>query len=121
MAPPTTKVALVTGAARGIGRSIALRLADDGYDVAVNDIPGTPELDELIKEIQSKGRRTLCIPADISLEPEVERIIQRVVQDFGSLDVVSCSADSRDCSVLTSLSVDGSECGNDRLRIVSDQ
>jgi len=92
MAPPTTKVALVTGAGRGIGRSIALRLADDGYDVAVNDIPGTPELDELIKEIQSKGRRTLCIPADISLEPEVERMIQKVVQDFGSLDVMVANA-----------------------------
>ena len=89
MAPTTTKVALVTGAARGIGHAIALRLAEDGFDVAVNDIPGTPELDELIKEIQSKGRRTLCVPADISLEPEVEKMIQKVVQELGSLDVVS--------------------------------
>ena len=89
MAPTTTKVALVTGAARGIGHAIALRLAEDGFDVAVNDIPGTPELDELIKEIQSKGRRTLCVPADISLEPEVDKMIQKVVQELGSLDVVS--------------------------------
>ena len=87
----TTKVALVTGAVRGIGRAIALRLAEDGFDVAVNDVRGTPELDALVQEIESKGRRSLCVPADISLEPEVERIIQKVVQDLGSLDVVSCS------------------------------
>jgi NAD(P)-dependent dehydrogenase (short-subunit alcohol dehydrogenase family) len=98
MSPTTTKVALVTGAARGIGRAIALRLAEDGFDVAVNDIPGTSELDGLVQEIQSKGRRSLSVPADISLEADVERIIQKVVQDLGSLDVVSCLAGGSDRS-----------------------
>ncbi|KAN0141608.1 NAD(P)-binding protein [Lactarius tabidus] len=92
MASLTTKVALVTGAARGIGHAIALRLAEDGFDVAVNDIPGTSKLDELVKEIQVKGRRSLCVPADISLEPEVENIIQQVVQGLGSLDVMVANA-----------------------------
>ena len=90
MALTTTKVALVTGAAGGIGREIALRLAEDGFDVAVNDISGTPKLDELVQEIESKGRRSLGVPADISLESDVEKMVQKVVQELGSLDVVSC-------------------------------
>jgi meso-butanediol dehydrogenase/(S,S)-butanediol dehydrogenase/diacetyl reductase len=85
----TTKVALVTGAARGIGRAIALRLADDGLDVAVNDLPNTPELDDVLREIENKGRRSLAVPADVSLEEDVEKIIQQVVQKLGSLDIVS--------------------------------
>lgn len=96
MSPTTTKVALVTGAARGIGRAIALRLAEDGFDVAVNDIPGTSELDGLVHEIKGKGRRSLCVPADISLEADVEKMIQEVVQDLGSLDVVRFSAGGSD-------------------------
>jgi meso-butanediol dehydrogenase/(S,S)-butanediol dehydrogenase/diacetyl reductase len=87
----TTKVALVTGAARGIGRAIALRLAEDGLDVAVNDLPNTPELDEVVREIENKGRRSLAVPADVSLEEDVEKIIQQVVQKLGSLNVVSPS------------------------------
>ena len=91
MALTTTKVALVTGAARGIGRAIALRLACDGLDVAVNDISSSQELDGLVREIESKGRRSVAVPADISLEQDVEKTIQKVVQDLGSLDVVGPS------------------------------
>ena len=87
----TTKVALVTGGARGLGRAIALRLAEDGLDVAVNDLPNTSELDDVVREIESKGRRSLAVPADVSLEEGVEKIIQQVVQKLGSLDVVSPS------------------------------
>ena len=87
----TTRIALVTGAARGIGRVIALRLAEDGLDVAVNDLSNTPELDDVVREIESKGRRSLAVPGDVSLEAEVEKIIQQVVEKLGSLDVVSPS------------------------------
>jgi len=91
-----TKVALVTGAARGIGRAIALRLAGDGLDVAVNDASSSPELDGLVREIESKGRRSLAVPGDVSLEPEVEKTVGKVVQDLGSLDVVGPSAGASD-------------------------
>ena len=87
----TTKVALVTGSARGIGRAVALRLAEDGFDVAVNDLPGAPGLEEVVREIESKGRRSLAVFADVSLEAEVEKMIQQVVEKLGSLDVVSSS------------------------------
>ncbi|KAI0002510.1 hypothetical protein BJV74DRAFT_985943, partial [Russula compacta] len=87
----TTKVALVTGAARGIGRAIALRLAEDGFDVAVNDLPNSAELDEVLREIEKRGRRSLAVRADVSVEPELARIIQEVVQKLGSLDVLSPS------------------------------
>ena len=63
----TTKIALVTGAACGIGCTIALCLAKDGLDVAVNDLPNTPELDDVVQEIENKGWCSLTIPADISL------------------------------------------------------
>ena len=84
----TTRVALVTGAARGIGRAIALRLAEDGLDVAVNDLPDTAELDDVVREIESKGRRSLVVPGDVCLEADVEKVIQQVVEKLGSLDVV---------------------------------
>jgi NAD(P)-dependent dehydrogenase (short-subunit alcohol dehydrogenase family) len=81
-------VALITGAARGIGRGIALRLADDGFDVVVNDLPGTPELDEVVKLIVGKGRRAVAAPGDVSEESSVIDMIQLTVKTLGSLDVV---------------------------------
>lgn len=83
-------VAIVTGASQGIGRAIALRLADDGFDVAVNDIPGTHEnLDIVGKEITDKGRRSCIAIGDVSLEANVKNIVSTVVETLGQLDVVS--------------------------------
>ena len=83
-------IALVTGAAQGIGEAIALRLADDGFDVAVNDIASKKEeLDKLAAAITQKGRRTTAILADVSIEEEVKAMIDTVVKELGGLDVVS--------------------------------
>ncbi|KAJ7040933.1 hypothetical protein C8F04DRAFT_185498 [Mycena alexandri] len=86
-------VALVTGAAQGIGRAIALRLAEDGFDVAVNDIASNSEnLDTLVDEIQKKGRTSSKCIADVSQEEAVKDMVEQVVKDHGGLDVMVANA-----------------------------
>ncbi|KAG6910348.1 hypothetical protein DXG01_011417 [Tephrocybe rancida] len=84
-------VALVTGAGQGIGRAIALRLADDGFDVAVNDIT-TTGLETLVEEIKSKQRKSTFHVADISFDKQVKGLITDVVEHHGGLDVLVANA-----------------------------
>jgi short chain dehydrogenase len=91
---PRKGVALITGALRGIGYGIALRLAENGYDIAANGQTGTVELDNVVKEIEEKGRRALAIPGDVSEESVVEDMIQCTVSTLGNLDVVRTIAPS---------------------------
>jgi NAD(P)-dependent dehydrogenase (short-subunit alcohol dehydrogenase family) len=75
--------------AQGIGKAIALRLADDGFDVAVNDIPkNSDNLLEVVKEIKAKGRASSAHLADVSVEDEVKAMVADVVQVYHALDVV---------------------------------
>ena len=84
------KVAIVTGAAQGIGRAIALRLAEDGLDVAINDISSKEkELKGLAEEIQNKGTKALVVTADVTQEDEVQKLVDQTVDALGSVDVVS--------------------------------
>jgi 3-oxoacyl-[acyl-carrier protein] reductase len=85
----TNKVALVTGSARGIGREIALRLAEAGADVAVNDIAAAAEaLEGVVKEIESLGRKAMAATADVSQAEEVGRMVEGVVGRFGRIDIL---------------------------------
>ncbi len=87
------RVALVTGAARGIGRGIALRLAADGLDVAVNDLEANAEaLDDVAREVREAGARSAAVVADVSEADEVEDMVGRVVEEFGRLDVMVANA-----------------------------
>ncbi|KAK7043907.1 hypothetical protein VNI00_008073 [Paramarasmius palmivorus] len=86
-------VAIVTGSAQGIGRSIALRLASDGYDVAVNDIaPQKDALERVKSEIESKGRKSIIVTADVSKEEEVQGMVDTTVKELGGLDVMVANA-----------------------------
>ncbi|KAJ7286380.1 hypothetical protein C8J57DRAFT_1287512 [Mycena rebaudengoi] len=96
MSTPTMiipRVALVTGAARGLGRAIALRLALDGLDVVVNDVPASAEhLDEVVKEIEAIGRRAVAFVADVSVEDQVKSMVDSTVTKLGRLDVMIANA-----------------------------
>ncbi|KAJ6496251.1 NAD-binding protein [Mycena sanguinolenta] len=86
-------VALVTGAAQGIGRSIALRLAEDGFSVVVNDLSSNAEnLQTLADEIQKKEQKCSHFAADVSQEEQVKAMVEHAVEAFGSLDVMVANA-----------------------------
>lgn len=83
-----SKSALVTGASRGIGRSIALQLAEEGYNVAVNYAGNKDKAEAVVEEIKDKGVEAFAIQANVANPDEVKDMIQEVVKQFGSLDVL---------------------------------
>lgn len=83
----TGKAALVTGASRGLGRAVALALADAGADVAVA-ARDEAALHELAAEIRERGRRALSIPADLTRLPEIEAMVSKVTSGLGALDIL---------------------------------
>jgi 3-oxoacyl-[acyl-carrier protein] reductase len=81
------KTALVTGAAQGIGREIALALATDGADVAICDV----NLDAALKtaaDIEAKGRRSMALKANVAASPEVTAMVDQVVEKLGRIDIL---------------------------------
>ena len=81
------KTALITGAGQGIGRGIAVRLARDGYNIAIADI-NLNNLAEAAQEISALGVSVLKIEADVSSAHDVQHMIQATVDEFDSLDVL---------------------------------
>lgn len=80
------KHVIVTGSSQGIGRFIALRLASDGYNVCINDIPANEKAcEEVVKEIRSLGRKACYAVADVSKRSDVKDLVQKSVKELGPL------------------------------------
>src|SRR5262244_3640139 len=90
--PVLNRVALVTGAAKRIGRAVALRMAREGCDVAVHYRSSEPEAREAVAEIEKLGRRGIAICADLTRVSETEALVNRAGDHFGRLDVLVNSA-----------------------------
>jgi 3-oxoacyl-[acyl-carrier protein] reductase/pteridine reductase len=82
------KVALVTGAAKRIGRSVALRLASEGADVVVNYRSSRSEADEVVAQIASLGKRAVAIQGDVARKNDVTAMFAAVEKEFGRLDIL---------------------------------
>lgn len=82
------KVALITGASRGIGRQIALDFAKEGADVGINFRKERKAAEELAKEIEKMGRRAIIIQADVSEEDQVKSMVDTMINEFGRIDIL---------------------------------
>ena len=92
LTPEVAKVALVTGGSRGIGRAIALGLAEDGYDVVVNYRRDADAADDAVRSIESLGRRCVAVPAAVEDPASCAELAERAVAAFGQLNVLVSNA-----------------------------
>jgi 3-oxoacyl-[acyl-carrier protein] reductase len=88
MQPLQGKVALVTGASRGIGRAIALTLAEAGADVAVNYSGSEAAAGEVVQAIEAMGRKAIKIQADVASSAQVDDMMKHVLETFGKIDIL---------------------------------
>jgi 3-oxoacyl-[acyl-carrier protein] reductase len=86
------KSAIVTGGSIGIGTAIALALAKEGCDVAINYRRHDTEANAVVDEIKKMGRKGLAIKADVSSHADAQNMVETVVREFGRLDIMVCNA-----------------------------
>jgi 3-oxoacyl-[acyl-carrier protein] reductase len=86
------KGAIVTGGSLGIGRAIALDLAREGANVAVNYRRHDAEAKAAVEEIEAMGRKGLAVKADVSSYADAEAMVEQVIETFGSFDILVCNA-----------------------------
>ena len=82
------RVAIVTGSGRGIGRAIALKLAEVGATVVINDIGEATYVDSAVEEIKAMNRQSLAVLADVSLASDVEKLVETTASTYGKVDIL---------------------------------
>ena len=82
------QVVLVTGGSRGIGKAIAAKYAQNGYDVVLNYVDENTDFDAITKEFAEYGAKVLWIKADVSKEDDVNEMVKKAVEEFGRIDVL---------------------------------
>ena len=86
------KGAIVTGGSLGIGRAVALELAREGCNVAVNYRRHDTEAKQVVAEMEKMGRKGLAVKADVSSYDDAQKMVEQVVEQFGHLDIMVCNA-----------------------------
>ena len=100
------KKAFITGASRGIGRGIALRLAKHGYDIAFTYLSESHEAESLSKEINKLGRKCFFYQANLEEKEVPEKITNQAIHDLGGIDVLVCNAGKTKFTSIKTLDVD---------------
>jgi NAD(P)-dependent dehydrogenase (short-subunit alcohol dehydrogenase family) len=86
----STGIAIVTGSAGALGKAIVSQLAEDGYDIALNDVPkNNSALESLAEDVRKRGRKAIVVIGDVTVESEVKKLVETTTEKLGGLDVVS--------------------------------
>ncbi|MBD6619373.1 SDR family oxidoreductase [Komarekiella sp. 'clone 1'] len=88
MAKSAGKVAIITGASRGIGRAIALKLAGNGASVVVNFASNADKAQEVVAEIEKLGVKAISVQADVSKVADIQRLFEQTINHFGKIDIL---------------------------------
>lgn len=82
------KVAFITGGSRGIGKEVATKFAENGYNIVINYVSDKTDVEQLRNEWESKGVKTLILKADVTKAEEVENVVKTAIDTFGKIDVL---------------------------------
>src|SRR5690625_5365502 len=82
------KNAIVTGASRGIGRAIAIELANQGANVCINYAGNETKANEVVEELKQKGVKAFSVKADVSDEKDVKNLMKETLKEFGTIDIL---------------------------------
>ena len=84
----TGKVALVTGSGRGIGKAIAMKLAENGATLVINDVGDNAPAEQTVAEIKNLNRQATAVMADVSSSPDVARLVDTAIATYGKIDIL---------------------------------